>query len=200
MPIGSLVAVGLTVISAFGGRSWHRRVKRRRVRRELAKPPALGTTTPEGAVVRVTGTVRAVDELLVAPLSGRPCVLYRSFCSVPGGPAIGDSRFMLDTAEGPVLVDSQHALLDIDPQRRLRVTKERREQFRLRMGVAVRSRVTGYEEYVVSPGDSVAVVGLMMLDPASEPPVAESGFREDPPPERRLTGNAEHPIVVGKVG
>jgi hypothetical protein len=176
------------------------------MRRELAKPPTLDQATLEGTVVQVTGTVRAVDELLIAPLSGKSCVLYRSLLTLLGVPdsplarTDGNSRFVIETEDGPVLVDSQHAVLDIAPVRGLKVTKARREQFRLRRGARGDSQLNGFKEYVVAPGDMVSVVGVMMLDPATEPPSAESGFRDDPPPERRLTGNAEHPIIVGKVG
>ena len=207
-PIVHIIELASIVASASTAGWWRvirRRAERHRARRELAKPPVLGATTPEGTVVKVTGAVRAVEELF-APLSGQPCVLYRSYSSIRWSlpTETGDTRFVVETIGGPVLVDSEHAVLDVEPLRQLKVTKQRREQFRLRMGLTA-SRFPGvvwlrFEEYLVAPGDVVSVVGLMMLDTASEPPRAESGFREDPPPQRRLTGNAEHPIVVSKVG
>ena len=163
---------------------------------------------PEGTVVRVTGTVRALDPPLTAPLSGRPCVLYRS-TALPSvvwsfrkprafeGDAIGIRRFIVEAEGGPVLIDTKHVVLDLEPLRRLKITRERREQFRLRLGMPALNRFLRLEECIVAPGSTVSVVGLMMLDPAVEPPSDERGFRDAPAAQRRLTGNAEHPVVVG---
>ena len=96
------------------------------------------------------------------------------------------------------ITTSSHVTLDLPPIKRLRVEHERREQFMLMQGLSLGSKVLGrLEEVVVEPGDIVSVVGLMMLDPASEPAEGELGFRDAGPPELRLTGNVEHPIVIG---
>jgi hypothetical protein len=172
----------------------------RRARHMLARTYPLGATTPEGTVAKITGSVRVLAQPLVAPLSDRPCVVYRSYAAFRIARTntphvdIGDSQFAVDTADGPVLVDSAHAVLDVEPVR-LEVTKARREQFRVRLGLPVATRA-GFTEYIVSPGDEISVIGLMMVDPATDAPGDERGFREAPPGQRRLTGNPEHPVVI----
>src|SRR5262245_55973445 len=67
-----------TVVGTLGAYEVARRALVRRSRRaRLRTAPSLSPTMPEGATVRVTGTVRAV-ETLTAPLSGRPCVVHSS--------------------------------------------------------------------------------------------------------------------------
>src|SRR5262245_29148381 len=82
--IGIVVLIVLAGSAALAGA--HRRgVERRRARRALREKPLLAAGSPEGTWVRVTGVVRAVDDqLLVAPLSGRRCVLFRAHISSGG--------------------------------------------------------------------------------------------------------------------
>ena len=73
------VAVGSAAIG--GGRKL---LERRRARRELRAKAPLDAHSPEGQVVRITGSVRVLDDTLTAPLSGLTCVVYRS-CVQSGG-------------------------------------------------------------------------------------------------------------------
>lgn len=185
-----------------------RAAERRRARRELRDKPVLDPSTTDGAVVRVTGVVRAIEPL-TAPLSGRACVIYRSRVDATTWmfrrearrgrhESIRMSPFVIDRgAEGTVLVDGTHALLDL-PALKLEDDHERREQFLLANGVPIREAGRArFEETILEPGMTVSVAGLIMLDIADEPSAIERHFREAPPPVLRLTGNAEHPLAIG---
>lgn len=185
-----------------------RAAERRRARRELRSRPVLEATTADGAVVRVTGVVRAIEPV-IAPLSGRPCVVYRSRVDATSWlfrrearrgrhEVLRMSAFELDRgAEGTVLVDGSHALLDLPSVALGDGDRSRREQFLLSHGMPIREVTRArFEETIVEPGMTVSVAGLVMLDAAEEPSVVERHFREAPPPALRLTGNAEHPLAI----
>jgi hypothetical protein len=187
----------------------------RRVRRELARRPALGAETPDGTVVRVTGTVRLRDTLIVAPLSGVECVAARARVSAEMWNTRGARKprewfaivsFLIERdGEPPVVVEGEHAEIALPTQKLARPKAgsdalHRREQLLLQLGIgAHRARGGGFEEVAVVPGMHVSVVGLMMLGQAIEPPRTDDQrmFRESPASTLRLVGNAAHPIVIG---
>lgn len=188
----------------------HKLAERRRVRRELESRPALDPDAPEGAVVRVTGVVRAIEPL-TAPLTGRACVVYRARADATNWWLRGVSRqglreevvvapFVIDRGdEGTVLIDGTHALLDLEPVELGEHDRHRREHFLLAHGISLREATRArFEEIIVEPGATVSVVGLMMKDPATEAPSIERHFRDAPPFVLRLTGNTEHPIAIGR--
>src|SRR4051812_16120241 len=119
-------------------------LERRRARKELLSRPVLGAETDEGAIVRVTGVVRATDETLVAPISGRRCVVYRSRVTSAGGLVrrafkARESLVMVpfvverDGDRTPVAIEGRHALLDLPntklPPPRTSDERERRVSF-----------------------------------------------------------------------
>lgn len=186
-----------------------RLLERRRARRELRTKPVLGPSSPDGAVVRVTGVVRAIEPL-TAPLSGRACVVYRARVDASPWLVRGAARkgvheqleltpFLIDRGEqGTVLVEGEHALLDLPVVVIGTADRLRREQFLLRHGVAVKEAARArFEETLVEPGMRITVAGLMMMDPAAAPSTGELHFRDAPPPSLRLTGNVEHPLAIG---
>jgi hypothetical protein len=74
MDVGPYIAVGLIVIlTAAGNVLFPNRAKR--TQRALGGLPRARIDTAHGAV-RVTGRIRRDDELLEAPITGRPCVAY----------------------------------------------------------------------------------------------------------------------------
>jgi hypothetical protein len=201
-----VVAVGSATVGAT-----RRFLERRRARRELVTKPVLGPASPDGAVVRVTGIVRAIEPLS-APLSGRECVVFRARVDTTnwivrrgGGHGVHEwlelTPFLLDRGEqGTVRVEGSHALLDL-PATVLRVPDRlRRDQFLARMGARTKHGARArYEETLVEPGMRVSIAGLVMMDPAEEPSTRELHFRDAPPPSLRLTGNLEHPLAIGTV-
>ena len=186
-------------------------VERRRARRELRERPPLGVGSPEGVVVRVTGTVQVLDATLTAPLSARTCVVVRTRVQAGGKltsraqrpkEEIAMTPFVIDRgAQGRVVIEGKHVLLDLPPLRMHRkdIDRGRRERFALAHGLSMRevSRAL-FEETIVEPGMRVSVADLMMKDPAAEPVSDELGFRDAPPTSQRLAGNVDHPLVIGE--
>jgi hypothetical protein len=203
--------VGPIVLGVAGGSlalaAGRRTVERIRVRRELRRRPPLGASTPEGVAVRVVGVVRALETPGTAPLSRRACVAHRTRIEVPVWMFYGARRYEVVSVwpfaierdgAAPVIVDTQHALFDLPL---LAVPKDlaARTLFAARNAVSARdARRARFDEVVVEPGQRVAVSGMMMLDPADAPSDGELGFRDVGDPDVRLTGNHEHPIVIGR--
>ena len=194
-----------------GLRAIRNRVERRRARRLLRALPALGPGTPEGATVKVTGVVRAIEPL-TAPLSGRACVVFRARAEIPTSrgssyPAPIRERiesleltpFTLDRGdEGTVLVDGSHAILDLPALAARDTVPALCEKFLIGRGLTLRDASSArFDETIVEPGTTITVTGLVLHDVASDPSAIERDFREAPPPALRLTGNAAHPLAIG---
>ena len=209
--MNDLIGWGMIAVAATSAAigQLRRVAERRRARRELLSKPLLDPDTADGAVVRVTGIVRSIEPLM-APLSGRECVVYRSRADATSllfrrearrgrHEVIRLSPFVIDRGEqGTVLVDGTHALLDLPALALGDGDRARREQFLLLQGVPIREAVRArFEETIVAPGMTVSVAGLIMLDAAEESSTIERHFREAPPPALRLTGNAAHPLAIG---
>ena len=209
--IGTFV-LAATAVASTGLAGARTLVERRRARRQLVALPPLGTETPDGTSVRVTGTVRVRDNTIVAPLSGVECVAARARPVSGIRPGGGGSNewfaivsFVLERdGEPPVVVDGVHARLDL-PLERLRRAKrgsperDRHEQLLLQLGLRAFDWGAKFEEVVVTPGMRVSVAGMMMLAPADVPPSRqrELGFREPPPATIRIVGSATYPLVIG---
>ncbi|MDB4963082.1 MAG: hypothetical protein JWP01_3081 [Myxococcales bacterium] len=166
--------------------------------------------------MRVVGVVRAFEQTLVAPISGRTCVAYRSRVSVTvsprphGAPPLALSPkaeslliapFLIDRgAEGTVIVDGDQARFDLKPLELTAADAERKRSFLARHGYSSQGPVSGgsFTEVVLEPGMTIAVSGAMMRDVALAPPASDLAFREAPPATIRLTGNHEHPLVIGE--
>ena len=204
-------AVALAVIllasgGAGGVMPLRRYAERRRARRALHEHPPLDGSSPEGAIVRVTGIVRAADELIDAPLSGLPCVVARSRIRRVN---LGQSKrpsvrpetlrirpFVLVRDGAPsVRVEASHAVLDLAPLRKLKVTPQRRDQFLLLH--ALTGIASGFEETLVVPGQRITVAGALLRDAPAEPTGEARGFRDDQAPELVLVGDVAHPIAIG---
>ena len=211
MPLTATLALVVTAAAAAVGLG-RRFTERGRVSRELRRA-VLGSETAEGAHVRVTGVVRVFERSLVAPLSGRACVAYRSRASArsPGNRSPGKAPlvsftpeslvivpFVLDRgAEGAVLVHGDHALFDVPAVDLSDCDPERRHQFLILHGLTSEHNVTaGFKELVIEPGMTITVVGVMMKDMALAPPSDELAFREAPAPTVQLTGNRAHPLAI----
>jgi len=205
--------IALTALAAAGVwtaiRALRRRVERRRVRKELRALPALEAGTPDGARVKVTGVVRAIEPL-TAPLSGRACVAFRARAEIPtlGGATyptpiqnrfelLEMSPFTIDRGtDGTVLVDGSHSLLDLPVV--TDTVAELCEKFLVGRGLTVRDASSArFEETILEAGMTVTVTGLLQHDVATAPSAAERDFRAAHAPTLRLTGNAEHPLAIG---
>ena len=204
----ALAALLLASGSAGGVMPLRRYAERRRARRALHGHPPLDASSPEGAIVRVTGMVRAADELIDAPLSGLPCVVARSrIRRVSGGrskrPSVRPETLrirpfvLVRDGAASVRVEASHAVLDLAPLRKLRVTPQRRNQFLLLHALTAGGLASGFEETLVVPGQRITVAGALLRDAPAEPTGEARGFRDDQAPELVLVGDAAHPIAIG---
>ena len=185
-------------------------VERRKARQALRERAPLDHSSPDGSEVRVTGIVRALDEVLEAPLSGRRCVVYRSRMAPVEGfvlwarvqKPLEQIRMVPFALELPdksrVIVDSRHALLDIDPIKKLQTDETRRHQLALALGLPIRDgRAAHIEETVVTEGMRITVGGLVMKDVSKAPTGEERTFRDAQATQLRIAGDAAHPIAIG---
>lgn len=204
------LAVGLVMAGSAAIGATRKVLERRRARRELQSRPVLDPASGEGEVVRVTGVVRIAEGTIVAPISGRTCVVFRSratdsMWSVRRAMLPKESfemvPFIVERATGErVAIEGRHALLDLPnlklPAPRTADLRERRTLFMKMHGIETRH--TGvFEEVVVEEGMKITVAGLMMKDLAEEPPDGETGYRDEAPARLRLAGDVEHPLVIG---
>jgi len=177
--IGGLVAAGGAVANAIWG-------PRARARRRLLQGR---TTIADREIVTLSGTVRQRGELLVAPLSGKECVLYDSYGHVKE--LRGNSRYADSVAE---LREQKLPPTPVVPRR-----IEREKAFLEAHGQPFKLVVaSGFDEARVAPGDRVSVQGMAIieLDPTASD---ERGYRENAPRKIRLVAHDAHPLTIGRV-
>jgi hypothetical protein len=81
MELGQIIALAVLALGIAGAQSvWPTR--NRRIRRALASRPE-GRVEGAHGVVRLSGRIRRVGDLLIAPFSGRPCVAYEVVVDEP---------------------------------------------------------------------------------------------------------------------
>ena len=175
--------------------------ERWRARWRLRDYPDLDDARENGRV-SATGVVRALDETLTAPLSGRPCVAYRTrvwSSSQPTGvgyayrETIQLRPFVIDLGDEEIIIDGERAMFGIPPQKLPR-DPEREASFLARHALAHgRAR---FSEVVLELGAHVTVGGTLVLVPRDEPAMEELGFRDPPPPSQRIVGNRERPLLL----
>jgi hypothetical protein len=167
----------------------------------VRKLTPLSTSSAEGDHVRVTGNVRVLDEIVIAPITGRDCVISRSRVRgtgyVPPPPAMLQTRpFVVETAaDEDVIVDSGAVLLGVAASKLWPDDEERMMAFATRYAVKLNA-TSWFEEVIVAPGDRITVGGVLMHDLNPEPPWGERAFRDRPTPGLRLVGSDEHPLVI----
>jgi hypothetical protein len=200
----ALSVMVLSLVGGMGLRAVRHRRERRRARKDLAAFPELTPEMPEGAVARVTGVVRVLDDnQLIAPLSGQPCVAYRA--RVQGYREMAASPLVHTEARpfgvGDVIVDGRHARFALAPVKLVpsRAQTTRYDAFVARFGRDRHSFTGGavFDEVIVEPERQVTVVGVVMHDLAAIGPSDELGFRDHPARIVCLGANKDHPLVIG---
>ena len=186
-----------------------RRHERWRARWQLRRCLTLGDAR-ESDRVCAAGIVRLLDEALVAPLSGRTCVAYRSRVWPgwhTGAPFSAETMqlrpFALDLGDEEIIVAGDHAIFGLLPLELAPRNPEREASFVARHALAVQHGLFGrsasrarFAEVALEPGAQVAVGGTLVLVPRDEPPTdTERGFREPPPPSQRIVGSRARPLV-----
>jgi hypothetical protein len=192
---GSVFALITAVPITFG--ATRRLHERWRARWDLRNHDPLDLDAREGDLVFVGGIVRPLDETLIAPLSGRACVAYRSRVGGPGsyaGETMQLRPFALEQDDGTsIVVDGDRAIFGLAPQPLLPRNPGRERSFLARHALSAGSRFT---EVAAELGASVVVGGTLVLVPREAPPTQELGFRDPPPPDPQIVGNRKSPLVI----
>jgi hypothetical protein len=195
--MGAITAIGVVRAALWG----HRARARRRLRSGISQ-------VTDGEVVTVSGVVRPVDEPLIAPLSGQPCVVYLARAMVgTGSPprrveCLRDCKmvsFGLVLPSGELaFVEGQLADLDLPPIPLIPRAVDREIQFLLDHD---QPRATfpamQFEETRVEPGDRVAVHGMVVVETDATNP-SERGYRDAAPRKVRIVAHRDHPLTIGR--
>ena len=183
-----LVAVGLSVVG--GCIMKMPSASRREARKLLATTPWLADDSADGSLVKITGVVKMRDhgERFLSPLSEDRCVVLRMRAQVrhgvdPRAKLVEDFKimpFFVEDEGGKLLVDAEHALLDIPPVKQPRSAMQRRPQLLADLGHdTANSEKSDFEETLVPVGATVTIAGTLQKEPAL-----------------RITGTKDRPIAI----
>lgn len=178
--------------------------QRWRARKGMRGCAVLGAGARDHDRVRATGEVHALDELLIAPLSGEPCVAYRTWVWPLGSPRTSRLQetaqvqpFRLRFDDREVIVDGIGAVIALRRTREPRAERDpmRALSFLARHGVETDRGVFG--EMVLRPGDRVTAAGtLLQLHLAVPPREQTGGYRDAPLPASWIVGTDARPLVL----
>jgi hypothetical protein len=182
--IVALAWIGLAIRSALRSRATKKR-----------------TPLTDGAIVTLTGVVRALDAPLIAPLSNRPCVAHRSRIHLTGlrdNSATESSRFVLETANGRVLVDGEY-VFDLVPSPVVPRDEGLEKRFLAGKGVPETQHPhAGFDEIVVAPGATAVVRGVIRLEHDHDAKT-ERGYRDDAPVVTKLVAAPSVILTIQKL-
>jgi hypothetical protein len=202
-----LATAGMMYIGARIARA-HRR---RKVRAALVGTPRMLSDGREGTAVRITGTVKALDKPMLAPLSRKPCVAYRTRAEslrqargspFPRGQPLDYQTVKLQPfalvrqGERDVLVEATYAELDLPPES-LSLDKLREQAFFAQHGVIATGGAAHFEEMIVRDGMVVSIAGTLISELDPDAVADERGFRDEQPRRNRLVGDGPHPLLIG---
>lgn len=171
----------------------------------LRRCTELSDSSVANMLVCASGIVRPLVETLVAPLSGRTCVAYRSRAWPLGSPNPVDGAlqemvqvrpFVLDLGDEKIVVDGDYALFRLPLVSLSPRNPERETSFLARQGARTRSGWFG--EAVLELGSYVMVGGtLQLVEPHAIPSAAdaEPGHDDATFASRRITGDRDAPLA-----
>lgn len=189
-----LGAVGVSLVVTFIMKMPS--ASRRSARKLLSDASWLDDDSADGAIVKVTGVVKMREhgERFVSPLSETRCVILRLRVLVrhgvnPRAKLVEDVKimpFVVEDQDGKVLVDAEHAVLDIPPVKVSQATAgPRKGQVLADLGhESANSKASEVEETVVEVGATITVAGTL---------AKTAGEGEASP---RIVGTKERPIAV----
>ncbi len=192
-------------------------LNRTRTRAALrAKIAAAPSEFEDNALVTFVGTVKAIGEPLIAPLSGKPCVAYRAVArtyALRSGPSMlsravgGSSRkldqevidvemtpFVLATKSGDVLVEGTTCELLLPMLPLIPRKLELEQSFLDRAGLDTHARNAGFNECRVEMAAKIKVHGVSRSELAT---AGETGFREAPT-QIRISGDDAHSLTIDR--
>jgi hypothetical protein len=174
-----------------------------RTYRRLRRAAEISDATAEGDIAKATGIVRVVDDSLRGPHTGRLCVGWRIRMLVGGGDTASRGtfegselvRFAIEREDGSrIVIVSSDAQFDL-PSTRERGDPPRWAEYCESRGI---SATHPAEEIAVEPGSLVSVVGIVAVDAEPRPPQAELGYRQEADRALQLTGDYDHPVLIGR--
>ncbi|NVB84770.1 MAG: hypothetical protein HOV81_40750 [Kofleriaceae bacterium] len=194
----------------YAGRELRRYLKSptRRERAEARRRLGQGVDAlREGERVAITGTVHAIDAHISAALSGKPCVCYLALADIYWRNELGAfehdrevresamTSFVLDTKHGRIVIDGDHATVELPaaPVIPRRIELERAFLGRHLTGPGTRIG-RDLREIAIEEGDRISVAGVVAV---TRDDSAEHGYR-DAPMKMRLVADEKFPLTIGK--
>lgn len=143
---------------------------RKQARKRLADAPWLDESTPDGTYAKIQGVVRMREhgERFVSPVTEDRCVVLRVRVQVRHGvdpraklvESFQITPFVVEDADGKILVDATHALLDVTPAKQPTRYTPRKEKALAEMGYdEANPNKSEFEETMVEVGATVTVAG-----------------------------------------
>lgn len=184
-----------------------RQVKSARRRAAIrAKMLAAPQTFEDNALVTLTGTAKLIDEALVAPLSGKPCIAFRStvrtFRQTRRGAVreieheiteIKMTSFVLVTKDGDVIVDGDVCEMPIRSAPIIPRRLDLERDFLARVDLSGDAQTAGFDEVAIPNGARIMVHGVARKELADAG--GETNFREAPT-KIRMTSDGAHLITI----
>lgn len=162
-------------------------------------------TLRDGDAVTLTGTVRAGEKALVAPLSGVACVFYvanaRTWRREGRSSVLQAERrrselqpFILETRDGDMLIDGASAETSLETRKLIPRNLDREIAFMKEVDLDPREvRLAGFDECSVKAGDRISVYGVVVIERAGG---LEAAYREEPT-RTRLIDHPSHRLTIG---
>jgi hypothetical protein len=190
--------------------------ERQTIRRQLRKTPTKRINElGDDELGKVVGRARALEEALLAPLTGRRCVYFEA--TIEEHRSSGKSSywktiirekrgvpFMLEDDSGRALVDATAARFAIDVDGKSRSgtfddPTDDEKAFLARHGQQgqgwIFNRPLRYREAVIEDGETIAVLGAGTREP--DPDAAPAGgYRDEAPTRLRLTSSTKYPLII----
>jgi hypothetical protein len=175
-------------------------------------PTASLRNVRDGEIVRLVGKLGGVPELLVAPLTRRPCAHYQ--VTVEEEDRNGRSREifretrlqdfqLVDPSGARSMVYTDHALFLVKPQATIHsgtllpAPSKELEEFAAARGIQLRGvffrHALVFRETVLLEGTLIAVGGTARWEPDPEP--GSAGYRETPM-RLVLVGGSSEPLII----
>jgi len=167
---------------------------------------------PENTLGRVIGLARAIQDPLIAPLTGRACVYYIATVKKDSDDqdvVVTEHKgvpFSIEDPTGRAIVDPTDARITLvfDHTQRTgshRPPNQDEETLLLRHGYTSKGKgkrqlsAPEFSEAVIEIGDQIAVLGSGIREPDLDRAPA-SAYREGPPTLLRLTSSARYPLLI----
>ena len=164
-------------------------------------------TLPDDTFGKVVGAARVLEESLIAPISGRPCVFYLVVVTADDR---SDGSALLREAVGvPFVIEDDTGRAEVDPrdsdvvlvQDRFRISGPNdprsagEDALLQRHGKTQPSKTYWYRESIIEPGELIAIFGAGVREPDPDaPPAAE--YRGPPAMRLRMSSARSFKLLI----